>query len=176
MGRSGEVLFLEGHCLAKCLFYSFSISLLPFFISTAGPLALKTISGVWCIYPSVRFISTLTFTCLKCFIYACATCISDDIVFSTSNISISISIYLYFYFISWGPLLSAKWFESSGPDPTPLCRGAHKDRHWQFFKSNNDFFILFFRCCSGKSTESVTWKNSEKPAELLPSMYSFILV
>ena len=50
--------------------------------------------------------------------------VSDDIVFSTSNISISIAIYLYFYVISWGSLLCAKWFESSGPDPTH-CAEAH---------------------------------------------------
>ena len=63
--------------------------------------------------------------CLKCPIYAGAEKgVSDDFVFSTSNISISIAIYLYFYVTSRGSLLSAKWFESSGPDPTH-CAQAH---------------------------------------------------
>ena len=60
MGRSREVLFLEGHCLAKCLFYSFSISILLYFTSTAGTLAVKKVSGVWSIYPSVCFIRVLS--------------------------------------------------------------------------------------------------------------------
>ena len=60
MGRSREVLFLEGDRHAKCLFYSFSISILLYFSSTAGTLAVKTVSGVLSIYPSVGFIRVLS--------------------------------------------------------------------------------------------------------------------